>query len=187
MNKSTRYFSNKQEKHVAKSLKGRQTANSGATPFQKGDVELSNILVECKTKTSPSESMSIKKEWLEKNEEEAFAMGKPYSALCFSFGDLHNDRQYYIINEDMFKSMSADYLKEIETMSTRVEYIDIEINNIQVSFEERKQADEILKKYKHIKKLNKVIIDEFIDKVYVGVYDKETKTRDIEIEWNFEF
>lgn len=35
MNKSTRYFSNKQEKHVAKSLKGRQTANSGATPFYK--------------------------------------------------------------------------------------------------------------------------------------------------------
>ena len=49
--------------------------------------------------------MSIKKEWLEKNEEEAFAMGKPYSALCFSFGDLHNDRQYYIINEDMFKKL----------------------------------------------------------------------------------
>ena len=72
-------------------------------------------------------------------------------------------------------------------MSTRVEYIGIEINNIQLSTEEGKQADEILKKYKHIKKLNKVIIDEFIDKVYVGVYDKETKTRDIEIEWNFEF
>ena len=103
------------------------------------------------------------------------------------YRNLYEDKVKGIINEDMFKSMSTDYLKEIETMSTRVEYIDIEINNIQVSFEERKQADEILKKYKHIKKLNKVIIDEFIDKVYVGVYDKETKTRDIEIEWNFEF
>ena len=103
------------------------------------------------------------------------------------YRNLYEDKVKGIINEDMFKSMSADYLKEIETMSTRVEYIDIEINNIQVSFEERKQADEILKKYKHIKELNKVIIDEFIDKVYVGVYDKETKTRDIEIEWNFEF
>ena len=103
------------------------------------------------------------------------------------YRNLYEDKAKGIINEDMFKSMSADYLKEIETMSTRVEYIDIEINNIQFSTEERKQADEILKKYKHIKKLNKVIIDEFIDKVYVGVYDKETKTRDIEIEWNFEF
>lgn len=111
MNKSTRYFSNKQEKHVAKSLKGRQTANSGATPFQKGDVELSNILVECKTKTKPSDSMSIKREWLEKNAEEAFAMGKPYSALCFSFGDLHDDKQYYIIDEDLFKKL-VEFLKD---------------------------------------------------------------------------
>lgn len=103
------------------------------------------------------------------------------------YRNLYEDKVKGIINEDMFKSMSADYLKEIETMSTRVEYIDIEINNIQLSTEERKRADEILKKYKHIKELNKVIIDEFIDKVYVGVYDKETKTRDIEIEWNFEF
>ena len=31
MNKnSTRYFSNKQEKHIAKELGGKQTANSGA-------------------------------------------------------------------------------------------------------------------------------------------------------------
>ena len=103
------------------------------------------------------------------------------------YRNLYEDKVKGIINEDMFKSMSVDYLKEIETMSTRVEYIDIEINNIQLSTEERKRADEMLKKYKHIKELNKVIIDEFIDKVYVGVYDKETKTRDIEIEWNFEF
>ena len=53
--------------------------------------------------------------------------------------------------------------------------------------EDRKQADEILKKYKKINKLNKIIIDEFIDKIYIGTYDKEIKTRDIEIEWNFEF
>lgn len=33
MNKSaTRYFSNKQEKHIAKELGGKQTPNSGATP-----------------------------------------------------------------------------------------------------------------------------------------------------------
>lgn len=101
----TRYFSSRQEKGVAKSLKGKTVPNSGAIMFGAGDVVLDNWLIECKTKTSPSESMSIKKEWLEKNEEEAFAMGKPYSALCFSFGDLHNDRQYYIINEDMFKKL----------------------------------------------------------------------------------
>ena len=37
MNKQcNRYFSNKQEKHVAKAVGGKQTANSGATMFSKG-------------------------------------------------------------------------------------------------------------------------------------------------------
>ena len=39
-----------------------------------------------------------------------------------------------------------------------------------------KEEYEILKKYKHIKNLNKVILDEFIDKVYIGEIDKETNT-----------
>lgn len=112
MNKSsTRYFSTKQEKKVAKDLGGRRIANSGATLFSKGDVDLSDWTIECKTKTKPSDSMSIKKEWLEKNAEEAFAMGKPYSALCFSFGDLHDDKQYYIIDEDLFKKL-VEFLKD---------------------------------------------------------------------------
>ena len=36
--KPTRYYSDKQEKSVVKSLKGKQTKNSGATAFEKGDV-----------------------------------------------------------------------------------------------------------------------------------------------------
>jgi hypothetical protein len=103
--KATRYFSNKQEKRVAKRVGGKQTANSGATPFSKGDVNTNNWLIECKTKTKPSESMSIKRDWLEKNEEEAFAMGKEHCALVFSFGDTHNDTDYYIISEKEFKRL----------------------------------------------------------------------------------
>ena len=103
--KSTRYFSNKQEKAVAKAIGGKKTANSGATMFSKGDCYNDAWLIECKTKTTPSESISIKKEWLEKNEEEAFSMQKQYSALAFSFGDLHNDKNYYIINEETFMEL----------------------------------------------------------------------------------
>ena len=112
MNKQcTRYFSSRQEKSVAKSLKGKTVPNSGAIMFGAGDVALDNWLIECKTKTKPSESITIHKEWLEKNEEEAFAMQKPYSALCFNFGDLHNADNYYIINEDLFLKLK-NYLEE---------------------------------------------------------------------------
>ena len=79
---------------------GRQTANSGATPFQKGDILTNNMLLECKTKTSPSESISIKKEWLVKNESERVFMGKKYSAIAFNFGPDENN--YYIIDEFLF-------------------------------------------------------------------------------------
>ena len=84
--KPTRWYSSKQEKAVAKKLGGKTTPNSGATMFQPGDVQLENMLVECKTKMSHSDSISIKKDWLEKITQEAVFMGKPYSALVFNFG-----------------------------------------------------------------------------------------------------
>ena len=97
----TRAYSKKQENYVAKKFGGDRVKNSGATPFQKGDVNLEDMLIECKTKTSPSESISIKKEWLEKNNSEALFMGKKYSALAFNFGP--NDKNYYIIDEYLFE------------------------------------------------------------------------------------
>ena len=96
----TRHYSKKQENKVASKFGGERTLNSGATPFSKGDVTTDKILIECKTKVKPSESMTIHKEWLEKNEKEALFMGKPYSALAFNFGP--NEKNYYIVDEYMF-------------------------------------------------------------------------------------
>ena len=98
--KPTRYFSNKQEKAVAKVVGGRQTPNSGATPFNPGDITTKKFLFECKTKISPSSSISIKKEWLQKINQEAIFVGKPYSGLIFSFGP--DESNYVILQEDVF-------------------------------------------------------------------------------------
>ena len=97
---NNKIFSNKQEKMVAKELGGYQIGGSGAVPCAPGDVKTYEWLVECKTKTSESKSFSIKKEWLEKNAEEAFAMNKQYNALVFDFGD--NGNRYYVIDEKTF-------------------------------------------------------------------------------------
>lgn len=110
---------------------------------------------------------------------------------------IENNKNYYrnlfeekvkgVIEEDMFHLMSKDYFSEIENMMKRIDLIETEINNLKIIKDDKKEVDEILKKYKNIKELNKVIIDEFIDKIYIGSYDKTTKTRDLEIEWNLEF
>lgn len=110
--KPTRFYSDKQEKRVAKAIAGRKVSNSGATTFNKGDVVTDSILVECKTATTEKKSFSIKKEWLEKNKEEAFAMGKSYSVLAFNFGpDTDN---YYIVDERTFKEF-MEVLTDVES------------------------------------------------------------------------
>lgn len=101
---STRYYSGRQERKVAKAIKGRVTANSGATKFGAGDVTTDQWLIECKTCTTDKKQFTIKEEWLTKNEEEGFAMGKNYQALVFDFGPSANKR-YYVISERMFQTL----------------------------------------------------------------------------------
>ena len=101
--KPTRYYSNKQEKQVVKAIGGRQVSNSGATSFAKGDIKTKTFLIEAKTVTKVKDSFSIKKIWLTKNKEEAFAMNRPYSALAFNFGP--EEPNYYIIDEKLFKEL----------------------------------------------------------------------------------
>jgi len=108
----TRIFSNKQEQDVAKAIGGKQTSNSGATPWQKGDCLTEgseSFLLECKTKTTSSDSISIKKDWFLKNKQEAVFMGKKHTAIVFNFGP--NEENHYIIDEYLFKEL-LKYLKE---------------------------------------------------------------------------
>jgi hypothetical protein len=98
---TTRYYSSKQERAIAKLLDGQCTSNSGASRFNAGDVLAGDFLIECKTCIQPKQSFSIRKEWLEKNEHERMDMQKPYSALAFSFGE--DEPNYFIVNEKTFK------------------------------------------------------------------------------------
>lgn len=99
----TRYYSKKQEDAIAKKLGGARVKNSGATAWAKGDVNLDKWLLEAKTRMTSSASISIQKEWLEKNNKEALFMGKPYSALAFNFGP--DQPNYYIIDESLFETL----------------------------------------------------------------------------------
>lgn len=112
---STRWYSDRQEKAVAKEICGKQTKNSGATLFQKSDVYTDLFNLECKTKTTNSDSISIKREWFEKQIRENIQMGKKYSAIVFNFGpDEPYNENHYIINEQLFLALQ-EYLKEVNS------------------------------------------------------------------------
>lgn len=109
--KPTRFYSSRQEKAVAKVVGGKQTANSGATALQKSDVLNDLFSLECKTKTTNSDSISIKREWFEKQLKESIQMGKKYSAIVFNFGpDTPYNENKYIIDESLFREL-LDYLR----------------------------------------------------------------------------
>lgn len=102
----TRRASAKQEKVVAKQLGGKVQPNSGATDYYKGDVVTDSMLIECKTVMKPQSSVSLKKEWFLKNEQERFAQKLDYSAIAFDFGD--GSEQYIAMSISQFKRILED-------------------------------------------------------------------------------
>ena len=101
--KPTRHFSKKQEDYVSEHIDAKKTKNSGATMFEKGDLLSEKFIIECKTKTKLSSSISIHKDWLDKLKQESLFMGKDYEALIFNFGpDTDN---YAIIDMHLFNEL----------------------------------------------------------------------------------
>lgn len=99
---ATRTASATQEKRVAGKLGGKVSSNSGAGLFNKGDivVEDASLLIECKTCMEPKKSFSIKKEWIEKNKEEAFRLRLDNHVIAFNF-DYQDKKDYYIIDDKL--------------------------------------------------------------------------------------
>jgi hypothetical protein len=110
----TRHYSKIQEDTVAKAIGGKRTPNSGASTWVKSDVLSDKFAIECKTKTTSSESISIKKEWFSKQKQEAAFMGKPYSAVVFNFGP--GEENHYIIDEYLF----LELLNHLNTLDENI-------------------------------------------------------------------
>jgi len=104
--KPTRYFSNRQEKSIAKAVGGRQTANSGATAYSKGDItegDRKGWLMEAKTCVKDQKTFTMREEWFTKNREESLFMKKDYTAVVFNFGP--DKPNYYCVDERTFLEM----------------------------------------------------------------------------------
>ncbi len=100
---------------------------------------------------------------------------------------LYEDRVDEVITDKEFRDFRKKYSEEIEKLENRLFQINKEIEELSQKKQNIKSQDKILSKYKHIDKLNREIIDEFIDRILVGGFDEETGQRYLTIEWNFEF
>ena len=98
---TTRYYSDKQEKHIAKVTGGRVQSNSGGTKFGGGDVHTNKFLIEANTPTKEQTSFTIKKEWITKMREQAYEQGKEEAVLAFRF-DPNADNDLYVLSQRQF-------------------------------------------------------------------------------------
>lgn len=99
---------------------------------------------------------------------------------------LYEDKVSGIITAEQFKELITNYNSDDEKLKEQLKSIETGIDYYQMKETTNKSTKELFDKYKKLDKLNRVIIDEFVDKIYVGKLNKETNTRDIEIKWNFD-
>ena len=109
---STRYYSSLHEDSICKALGATKQSNSGAGNFHKGDVvhNEASMLIEAKTSMSEKSSVSIKKEWIDKNKEEAFLIRKSNSCICVNFGP--ETPNYYVIDEKLMKFLIKKLIED---------------------------------------------------------------------------
>ena len=100
--------------------------------------------------------------------------------------NLYEDKVNGIINAEQFKELITNYNNDDEKLKDQLKSIDNEINYYTLKESSNKNTKELFNKYQQLEKLNRVIVDEFIDRIYIGKIDTKTNTRNIEIKWNFE-
>ena len=97
---------------------------------------------------------------------------------------LYEDRVNGIIDTNEFTILKNRNNNDVENLKLRLLKIDKQIKELEIMSNEKKDTENILKKYNKIDELTRNIVDEFINRIEVGLYDKENQTRKIFIQWN---
>ena len=99
--------------------------------------------------------------------------------------NLYEDKVNGIITTKQFKDLVVEYNNDENVYNNQIKSIDNEITYYQRKEEALKKKKKIFHKYQKLDKLNRIIIDEFIDKIYISKISKEKNSRYVKIKWNF--
>lgn len=102
------------------------------------------------------------------------------------FQHLYEDKINGLLDTEEYMTLKSKYKDDSEKLENRVVKIKEELKMINEKKSILKTKETVYSKYKQIDSIDIDIVTDFIDKIYIGKYDKETKTRDMKIVWNFE-
>ena len=97
---------------------------------------------------------------------------------------LYEDRANGVISTEEFTMLKNKNSIDVEEYKSRISNIESNIYNLEQQKVKQLNNKKLFSKYKEITKIDRTVINEFIDTIYVGKYNEETKTRDITIKWN---
>lgn len=100
--------------------------------------------------------------------------------------NLYEDKVNGVINANQFKELINKYNDNENKLKKEIKNINKKISYYEKIKKDERNIKDLLKKYTVLNQLNRVIIQEFIDKIYIGKVNDENKTRKIKIKWNFD-
>ena len=117
-------------------------------------------------------------------EEENLKFEKKVKEYTNRFSLLYEDRANEIITTTEFIMLKNNYNEEILKLNNLISTNENNIIKLKEKKERQLQEQDIFKEYRHIKKLDRYVVETFISKIVVGKINKETKKRTINIIWN---
>ena len=94
------------------------------------------------------------------------------------------------ISDDTFDELNSSFLSDKTKKQEKLNNIENELNSIKEkelnSNFINEQKEKIIKSFKDFKELNYGIVNSFIDFIEIGEKNKETKSQDVVIHWNFQ-
>jgi len=100
--------------------------------------------------------------------------------------NLYEDKVNGIITVEQFKDLISDYNNNENIYKDQIDQVNKDIQFYKVKENTLFDNDKIFSKYRNLDKLNRIIMDEFIEKIFIGKINLKTNTRNIQIKWNFE-
>lgn len=101
--------------------------------------------------------------------------------------ELYEDLKKGILEIEEYRTFKESIKNDKNNLTNRLEVIKDELDEYNNSANKFQEASKVYQKYDSIKEITKAIIDEFIERIYVGNYKEETNSRDIKIKWKYQF
>jgi len=102
-----------------------------------------------------------------------------------ALSELYLDKISNIVNKDDYINLSNNFTLEKEKLIKLISKIKEEILHIEEKENNAHNQRKIIEKYINIQELNREIVEELINFIYVGKKEKKEKEYPVEIHWNF--